>query len=36
MARIHPLPDLLVSQIVRTNEAQSWFVHEHLRKQSKA
>jgi starvation-inducible DNA-binding protein len=28
--------DLLVSQIVRTNEAQSWFVHEHLRKQTKA
>ena len=28
--------DLLVSQIVRTNEAQSWFLHEHLRKQTKA
>jgi starvation-inducible DNA-binding protein len=28
--------DLLVSQIVRTNEAQSWFLGEHLRKQKKA
>ena len=28
--------DLLVSQIVRTNEAQSWFLHEHLRRQAKA
>jgi starvation-inducible DNA-binding protein len=26
--------DLLVSQIVRTNEAQSWFLGEHLRKQT--
>jgi starvation-inducible DNA-binding protein len=25
--------DLLVSQIIRTNEAQSWFLGEHLRKQ---
>lgn len=28
--------DLIVSQVVRTNELQSWFVHEHLQKHDEA